>query len=164
MPSLTEIIRYADETLRLAEIEDYPNALNGLQIENSGEVTKIGAAVDASGHTMQMAVEREVDLLVVHHGLFSNTPCLCDTLTVRIITMSAISGTGAATPCCTNPVASVHAQIDEITSAVISGPYAATRAYPDRRDSHAALCTTPMPRPLSTAASPMLKMTIRKMP
>ena len=70
MPSLTEMVGYADEALRVAEIEDYPNALNGLQIENSGQVTKIGAAVDASGHTMQIAVEREVDLLVVHHGLF----------------------------------------------------------------------------------------------
>ena len=70
MPSLTEMVCYADEALRIAEIEDYPHALNGLQIENSGEVTKIGAAVDASGQTMQIAVEREVDLLVVHHGLF----------------------------------------------------------------------------------------------
>jgi dinuclear metal center YbgI/SA1388 family protein len=70
MPSLTEIVRYADENLRLADIEDYPNALNGLQIENSGEVTKIGAAVDASGRTLQMAAECGIDLLVVHHGLF----------------------------------------------------------------------------------------------
>ena len=51
-------------------IEDYENALNGLQIENSGAVTKIGAAVDASSRTMQMAVEQGIDLLVVHHGLF----------------------------------------------------------------------------------------------
>ncbi len=70
MPSLAEIVQSADEELRLAEIEDYPNALNGLQIENSGEVTKIGAAVDASGATFQMAIEREIDLLVVHHGFF----------------------------------------------------------------------------------------------
>ncbi|CAN5521635.1 Nif3-like dinuclear metal center hexameric protein [soil metagenome] len=70
MPSLTEIVRHADQTLRLPEIEDYPNALNGLQIENAGEVSKIGAAVDASTHTLQMAVEREINLLVVHHGLF----------------------------------------------------------------------------------------------
>ena len=48
MPELAEIVRFADELLRLSEIEDYPNALNGLQIENSGAVTKIGAAVDAS--------------------------------------------------------------------------------------------------------------------
>jgi dinuclear metal center YbgI/SA1388 family protein len=33
-------------------------------------VTKIGAAVDASGRTMEMAVEEGIDFLVVHHGLF----------------------------------------------------------------------------------------------
>ena len=70
MPALTEIVRFTDVYLRLAEIEDYPHALNGLQIENSGEVTKIGAAVDASTATVQMAVENGVDFLVVHHGLF----------------------------------------------------------------------------------------------
>lgn len=70
MPALTEMVRYADEKLRLTEIEDYPNALNGLQIANNGEVTKVGAAVDASGHTLAMAVDSEIDLLVVHHGLF----------------------------------------------------------------------------------------------
>ena len=52
MSSLAEIIRFADELLRLIEIEDYPNALNGLQIENTGEVTKIGAAVDAATYTL----------------------------------------------------------------------------------------------------------------
>jgi dinuclear metal center YbgI/SA1388 family protein len=70
MPELAEIVRFADEHLRLTEIEDYPNALNGLQIENSGSVTNIGAAVDASSRTLQSAAERGVDLLVVHHGLF----------------------------------------------------------------------------------------------
>src|SRR6185369_9194721 len=70
MNSLAEIVRHSDDLLRLKEIEDYPNALNGLQVENSGEVTKIGAAVDASTHTMQTAGENGVDLLVVHHGLF----------------------------------------------------------------------------------------------
>jgi dinuclear metal center YbgI/SA1388 family protein len=70
MPALSDIVRYANETLRLTEIDDYPNALNGLQIENSGEVTKIGAAVDGSGATIAMAAEQGIDLLVVHHGLF----------------------------------------------------------------------------------------------
>ncbi|MBA3832109.1 MAG: Nif3-like dinuclear metal center hexameric protein [Chthoniobacterales bacterium] len=70
MPELAEIVRYADEFLRLTEIEDYSNALNGLQIENNGSVTRIGAAVDASRATFQMAVDREIDLLVVHHGFF----------------------------------------------------------------------------------------------
>jgi dinuclear metal center YbgI/SA1388 family protein len=70
MAELAEIVRYADEFLRLKEIEDYPNALNGLQLENSGTVEKIGAAVDASGATFQMAIDRKIDLLVVHHGFF----------------------------------------------------------------------------------------------
>ncbi|CAN5444602.1 Nif3-like dinuclear metal center hexameric protein [soil metagenome] len=70
MPALTEIVRFTDGYLRLPEIEDYPHALNGLQIENAGEITKIGAAVDASTLTIQMAIEKGVDFLVVHHGLF----------------------------------------------------------------------------------------------
>jgi dinuclear metal center YbgI/SA1388 family protein len=70
MPSLSEIVEYADEYLRIREIEDWPNALNGLQIENSGRVTKIGAAVDVSTRVLSEAAKKDVDLLLVHHGLF----------------------------------------------------------------------------------------------
>ncbi len=70
MASLSEIVRYSDEYLRLAEVEDYPNALNGLQIENSGTVTRIGAAVDASTATLQAAAEQKINFLLVHHGMF----------------------------------------------------------------------------------------------
>src|SRR3954464_8421288 len=70
MPLLSEIVDYANEYLRVDQIEDWPNALNGLQIENSGKVTKIGAAVDVSTRVLQEAAKRNVDLLIVHHGLF----------------------------------------------------------------------------------------------
>ena len=70
MTRLSEITRYTDEFLRIAECGDWPNAINGLQVENSGRVTKIGAAVDASTRTFTAAAERGVDLLLVHHGLF----------------------------------------------------------------------------------------------
>lgn len=70
MASLTEIVRYTDEYLRIAEIGDWDNALNGLQIENSGRATKIGAAVDVSTRVLTEAANRDVDLLIVHHGLF----------------------------------------------------------------------------------------------
>src|SRR5262249_40030876 len=36
----------------------------------SGEVTKIGAAVDASVATIELAIASGIDLLIVHHGLF----------------------------------------------------------------------------------------------
>jgi dinuclear metal center YbgI/SA1388 family protein len=68
--TLSQIVSYADEHLRLHEIEDWPNALNGLQVENSGAVTKIGAAVDASTRTIERAIEQRVNFLIVHHGLF----------------------------------------------------------------------------------------------
>src|SRR3954466_7101703 len=70
MASLAQIVSYADEHLRIGEIEDWENALNGLQVENSGTVTKIGAAVDASVRSIESAIEGGVNLLIVHHGLF----------------------------------------------------------------------------------------------
>ena len=70
MSQLEKLIDYCNELLRIGEISDWPNALNGLQIENSGKVTKIGAAVDASNRTIHAAVEQGIDFLIVHHGLF----------------------------------------------------------------------------------------------
>jgi dinuclear metal center YbgI/SA1388 family protein len=70
MASLIEIVRYTDKYLRVPEIQDWPNALNGLQIENSGQVTKIGAALDVSTPVLSGAAKKDVNLLLVHHGLF----------------------------------------------------------------------------------------------
>ncbi|HVF70137.1 MAG TPA: Nif3-like dinuclear metal center hexameric protein [Chthoniobacterales bacterium] len=70
MASLAQIVSYADEHLCVREIGDWDNALNGLQVENSGRVERLGAAVDVSLRTVAAAIEREVDLLIVHHGLF----------------------------------------------------------------------------------------------
>jgi len=70
MPSLSEIVKYTDKYLRIREIEDWPNALNGLQIQNSGRVSKIGAAVDVSTRVLTEASKKDIDLLLVHHGLF----------------------------------------------------------------------------------------------
>ena len=70
MLSLPEIVRYIDDYLRIREIEDWPNAVNGLQIENSGRVTKIGAAVDVSTRVLTHAAKKNIDFLIVHHGVF----------------------------------------------------------------------------------------------
>ncbi len=70
MSSLNGIVHHLDEYLRVAECADWSQALNGLQVENSGKVSKIGAAVDASTRTFQLAADAGVDLLLVHHGLF----------------------------------------------------------------------------------------------
>lgn len=70
MSALHDLVAYLDEYLRCREIEDYERALNGLQLENSGRVRRIAAAVDASSETLRIAEEHEVDFLIVHHGLF----------------------------------------------------------------------------------------------
>ena len=70
MPALLPLITWLDRTLRTAEIGDYSAALNGLQLENSGTITRIAAAVDACESVIAEAVARGADLLLVHHGLF----------------------------------------------------------------------------------------------
>ena len=68
--SLAEIAKYCDCVLRTEEIRDFDGAANGLQVENSGRVTRVAATVDASLATVKLAIATRADLLIVHHGLF----------------------------------------------------------------------------------------------
>ncbi len=70
---LKTLVDYCDQSLRIREFQDWDGAVNGLQMENNGAVTKIAAAVDASLATVKMAIAAKADLLIVHHGLFWNT-------------------------------------------------------------------------------------------
>jgi dinuclear metal center YbgI/SA1388 family protein len=69
---LNEAAHYLDDLLRIREIGDYPQAMNGLQVENSGSISRIGAAVDATEAVIKEAAEAQIDFLIVHHGLFWN--------------------------------------------------------------------------------------------
>jgi dinuclear metal center YbgI/SA1388 family protein len=70
MQSLAKIAEYANRYLRISEVGDWDNALNGLQVQNSGRINKIGAVVDVSTRVLSKAAKQSVDLLIVHHGLF----------------------------------------------------------------------------------------------
>lgn len=68
---LNELVAYLDDYLHLAdEVADPPEALNGLQVANAGEVTRVAAAVDLCEATIRMAGDQGADCLLVHHGLF----------------------------------------------------------------------------------------------
>jgi dinuclear metal center YbgI/SA1388 family protein len=67
---LRTVVDHCDRVLRTSEVQDWDGAVNGLQVENSGKVTRIAAAVDASLVTVRRAIEAGADLLIVHHGLF----------------------------------------------------------------------------------------------
>lgn len=77
--SLKEIVAYLDGYLRVADVPDSAGAHNGLQVENSGRIGSIVAAVDASQATIDGVIEEELEvgepdggppLILVHHGLF----------------------------------------------------------------------------------------------
>jgi len=71
--SLEAITEFLDTFLDVDEVPDYPNALNGLQVENSGTVGHLVAAVDASHASIVGAAAESLPgsgLLLVHHGLF----------------------------------------------------------------------------------------------
>lgn len=70
--TLDEVVDYLDHYLDVENIPDAPTALNGLQVANTGRVTTVVAAVDASQRTIDRVVDEcePGTLLVVHHGLF----------------------------------------------------------------------------------------------
>lgn len=68
---LETLVGYLDDYLRIRdEVADSPEALNGLQVANGGEVTRVAAAVDLCAATIHMASQQGADCLLVHHGLF----------------------------------------------------------------------------------------------
>ncbi|MCI0535248.1 MAG: Nif3-like dinuclear metal center hexameric protein [Verrucomicrobiales bacterium] len=69
---LRKIVQHCDRLLQKNQFQDYDGAVNGLQVENRGHVSRMAAAVDGSLATIHMAVKAKADLLIVHHGLFWN--------------------------------------------------------------------------------------------
>jgi dinuclear metal center YbgI/SA1388 family protein len=68
--SLTSIAEHVDALLRIGELPDYPNALNGVQLANRRPITHIAAAVDVSSAVIDRTIDSGADLLLVHHGMF----------------------------------------------------------------------------------------------
>ena len=72
LQSLSLLVSTMENLLRTGEIYDYPGAVNGLQIANSGKVSRIVAAVDACEEVIRESSKVPETLLIVHHGLFWN--------------------------------------------------------------------------------------------
>ena len=68
--ALDEVVDYLDRYLCVAEIPDFGNALNGLQVEGPGPVERVAVAVDATAASIDAAAADGAQLLLVHHGLF----------------------------------------------------------------------------------------------
>ena len=70
MLTSTGLAAYIDELLGSANTPDYPNAINGLQLENRSTIRGIAAAVDFSTRAVQGTIESGANFLIVHHGMF----------------------------------------------------------------------------------------------
>lgn len=69
MPIATKALtKYLRKLLTPEEFSDY--GPNGLQIEGVSEIKKIAFAVSATRHSIEEAVSKKADALIVHHGLF----------------------------------------------------------------------------------------------
>lgn len=68
--ALAEIVSALDAELRTNDVPDSSMAFNGLQVANSGTVSRIAVAVDASLASIRAARGANANLLIVHHGLF----------------------------------------------------------------------------------------------
>lgn len=70
MPALDVIADFLDATLNTRAIPDYPNAVNGVELANVGDIAHVACAVDFSTETVAGAIDAGARLLIVHHGMF----------------------------------------------------------------------------------------------
>jgi len=63
-----KIIRFLNNQLNVNEIDD--QSVNGIQVDGSRYVNRVLTAVDADINSIKRAVELNVNLMIVHHGLF----------------------------------------------------------------------------------------------
>jgi len=66
---ILQLSHYLDNLLDIKEIKDSSNAMNGLQVQNTGDIKKVGLAVDLCMATIEKAVAAECNMMFVHHGV-----------------------------------------------------------------------------------------------
>lgn len=67
---LGKLVAFCDSLTRRGDFRDFPGSHNGLQVANTGRVTKIAAAVDAGRTVFEEASKRGADFVITHHGLY----------------------------------------------------------------------------------------------
>jgi dinuclear metal center YbgI/SA1388 family protein len=70
MSTFADLTNYTDELLHTAGTPDYPNAVNGIQLQNHSPIRGIAGAVDFSTRAIRGALENGANFLIVHHGMF----------------------------------------------------------------------------------------------
>jgi len=62
-----ELVTFLNKELNITQVKDV--SCNGLQVEGSDTISKVGLAVDGCMQSYKAAVESDCDMLIVHHGM-----------------------------------------------------------------------------------------------
>lgn len=65
-----KIIEFCDEYLKVKDFED--GCFNGLQVEGKEDTSKIVTGVSLSKTLIEKALEKQADMIMVHHGFFKS--------------------------------------------------------------------------------------------
>ena len=68
MITLIDLLNQLNDFLHVPLFSDY--CVNGMQVQGKHQVKKIATAVSCSLNIIEEAIEKEADVLIVHHGLF----------------------------------------------------------------------------------------------
>jgi dinuclear metal center YbgI/SA1388 family protein len=68
MITLIDLLNQLNDFLHVPLFSDY--CVNGMQVQGKHQVKKIATAVSCSLNIIEEAIKREVDVLIVHHGIF----------------------------------------------------------------------------------------------
>ncbi len=72
MAELNKIVSLLNLNLAPERFSDA--SLNGLQIEGTTKIEKVALAVDGCLESVELAIQKKAQLLIVHHGLFWGSP------------------------------------------------------------------------------------------
>lgn len=132
--SLADVVAYLDGYLRIREVPDYEGAVNGLQVENSGSIDRIVAAVDASQATIDgVAALGGAPLLLVHHGLFfdGNLPVTGRRYRrLRSLLAYDVAVYSAHLPLDAHPVVGNNVVLAQMLGLEVQGPFGSHRGNP----------------------------------
>ncbi len=68
MTQLNSIVEYCNDLLKINEFKDY--CPNGLQVEGKSDVKRMICGVTACQDLIDAAIEKQADMILVHHGYF----------------------------------------------------------------------------------------------
>lgn len=68
--NLEEIVEFLDFELKTAQIKDY--SCNGLQVQGNRSIKKVALVVDACMEAYKIAVKKECQMIIAHHGIIWN--------------------------------------------------------------------------------------------